>query len=64
LQHEDVFSRNDTEQNFLIKYILPSCARKEFLKKLELMNINTYSLFGSEESLVHSLSMREFFLND
>lgn len=61
--HEDVFQKNDPEQDLLIKYILPSSLKSEFLRKLDLMNINAYSLFVNEESLMHTLSIRELFLN-
>lgn len=61
--HEDVFHKNNAEQDMLIKYILPSSQRKEFLRKLDLMNINAYSLFNNEESLMHTLSIRELFFH-
>lgn len=46
-------------QDFVRKYILPSSERKKVLKKLDLMNINEYSLFGNEESLMSTLAYRE-----
>lgn len=63
-RHEDVFQQSDYEQDWLIKYTLPSSQRKEFLRKLDLMNINAYSLFGNEENLMHTLSTRELFFNE
>ena len=60
--HEEVFSKNDDEQDLLIKYILPSSEKTKVLKKLDLMNINAYSLFDTEESLMQTLTIREFFI--
>ena len=40
-------------------YIIPSKERKKVMAKLDLMNINAYTLFGSEESLVSTLASRE-----
>ncbi len=47
------------EQDFLKKYIIPSTERKKVLRKLDLMNINAFSLFGNEESLMDTLAYRE-----
>lgn len=43
-------------QDFLKKYIIPSKDRKRILEKLRLMNINAFSLFGNEESLMSMLA--------
>ena len=40
------------DQDILTKYVLPSKERKKVLSKLRLMNIDAFSLFGSEESLM------------
>jgi len=55
--HEDVEFGND--QDALKKYIIPGKERKKVLEKLDLMNINAFSLFGSEESLMSTLAYRE-----
>lgn len=47
------------KQDFLKKYIIPSTERKNVLRKLDLMNINAFSLFGSEEGLMSMLAYRE-----
>ncbi len=47
----------------LRKYLLPSAARKEVLKRLDSMNINEYSLFGSPDSLVKTIARRELLFN-
>jgi hypothetical protein len=46
-------------QDFLRKYIIPSTERKKVLRKLDLMNINAFSLFGNEESLMDTLAYQE-----
>ncbi len=46
-------------QDFLKKYIIPSTEKKKVLRKLDLMNINAFSLFGNEESLMDTLAYRE-----
>ena len=48
-------------QNIMVKYNIPGSERKKVLKKLDLMNITAYSLFGSEPSLMETLALREIF---
>lgn len=55
--HEEV--KGNTGDQILKKYNLPANLRSEVLHKLDLMNINSYSLFGSEESLMSTLAYRE-----
>jgi hypothetical protein len=62
--HEDVFARNDTGQDLLWKFIIPVSQRTEVLKRLEMSNINSYSLFGSEESLIETLAIRNFTIRE
>ncbi len=63
-KHEDVFSQDDDKQDLLWKFNIPSSERITALRKLELMNINAYSLFGSEESLMNTVAKREFLIRD
>src|ERR1700676_1915368 len=58
--HEEVFKRNELEQDVLTKFTIPACERIKILKKLEQYNLNALSLFGSEEGLLEALSMRHF----
>ena len=51
------------DQDILIKITLPYDERKIVLQELESMNINAYSLFGSDESLMHTLMVRRFLLD-
>jgi hypothetical protein len=62
--HEKVFAEENPEQDLLTKYILPVSEKTKVLEKLDLMNINAYSLFDTEESLMHTLTTREFFLEE
>ena len=58
--HEEAINEeNYTGQGLLRKYIIPRSERSKVLEKLFLMNINSYSLFGSEESLMETLAYRE-----
>ena len=46
----------------LVKFNLPSTERVKVLKFLDAFNLNAYSLFGSEESLMETIAVREFYL--
>jgi hypothetical protein len=50
---------DDRGQDMLIKYVLPKNERGKALKNLEIMNITSFSLFGSEESLMETLAYQE-----
>jgi FRG domain len=62
--HEDAFVRNDEDQDWLYKFTIPSTERGKVLKNLDRYNINAYSLFGSEESLMETLALREIFFRE
>jgi len=57
--HEDAFKNTHKDQDILIKYLIPRSERSNVLKRLEMMNINSYSLFGSEEGLMDLLAYQE-----
>jgi hypothetical protein len=57
--HEDVFQKNETRQDLLIKYVIPGSERHKALEKLHLMNITAYSLFGTEDALMETLAYEE-----
>ncbi len=70
LDGEDVFYAKyiDTCHNAqlsgkLIKYNIPGKEKKKVLRKLDSMNINEYSLFNSEDSLMSTLAYRHIFLS-
>ena len=58
-RHQDAFEGNKEDQDELWKFNIPSSERRKILKRLEQYNINAFSLFGSEESLMETLSFRE-----
>ena len=60
--HQKVFDRDERDQDLLRKYIIPATERTKALKKLDSYNINAHFLFGSEESLMETIAMREFIL--
>ena len=62
-KHEDVVARGETGQDRLWKIDIPTSTRIEFLKKLNKMNINSYSLFATEDSLLATLAADIFLLN-
>ncbi|MCX5785801.1 MAG: FRG domain-containing protein [Elusimicrobia bacterium] len=53
------FSDEIFPQAIIFKFILPGSEKKVALKELDKMNINKYSLFGDEESLLNTLFNRE-----
>jgi len=58
--HELALEKSGGDQDIVNKYLLPSCIRKEVLAELDAMNINAYTLYGSEEGLAEMLSNREY----
>ena len=62
-KHQDVVARGETGQDHLWKITIPTSARVEFLKKLHKMNINSFSLFATEDSLLATLAADIFLLN-
>ncbi|MFA7676849.1 MAG: FRG domain-containing protein [Candidatus Omnitrophota bacterium] len=62
--HKNVVVKNKTKNQDLLKqYTLPSSERTKVLRKLDSININSYSLFENEEGLMDTLSKRNFLLN-
>lgn len=58
--HEQAFEEAGGRQNVLTKFVLPAAMRSEALAKLDSMNINAYTLYGSEEGLAEMLANREY----
>jgi hypothetical protein len=44
----------------MLKFTIPALERLVALRQLELMNVNPFSLFGSEDSLIRTVATREF----
>lgn len=61
--HEGIFDRGSQRQDVLIKIAMPLSERMVVLKYLNDVNINYFSLFQSEDSLVRSLALKEFELD-
>lgn len=60
--HEDVIAYNADDQDFLWKFNIPVGERHKVLTKLNRMNINAFSLFGSEDSLLEMIATTDIFL--
>jgi hypothetical protein len=58
--HEEVFRRKVENQDVLIKLVLPHKDRVEALRQLSDYNINHFTLFQTEDSLVKTLETRYF----
>ncbi len=57
--HERVFEKGHIRQDRLWKFTVPSSEKLIALKSLNKMNINTFSLFGTEDALVDSIATNE-----
>lgn len=56
--HEQVLNSDSQPALHLRKYILPAAERPTALRYLDMFNLNAYTLFGSEDSLVESVGRR------
>jgi FRG domain len=59
VRHDEVFKRSERGQDFLWKFNIPVAERLKVLQLLDAHNLNAFSLFGSEESLVETMAHRE-----
>jgi hypothetical protein len=57
--HEEVFASGPQGQDIIRKFELPTSERLKILSRLDKYNLNAFSLFGSEESLMHTVAVRE-----
>lgn len=57
--HEEPFLQSECNQDILTKFLIPTSERGKVLARLDLMNINAYSLFGDEANLMKTLAYRE-----
>ncbi len=60
--HEDVFAHPRPGQDYLWKFNLPSSERGKVLRLLDEYNLNAFSLFDSEETLLETMWFREHVL--
>ena len=59
--HETAF-RDVSPANRIRKFLIPLDARRQALMQLNRMNINAFSLFGSEDSLVETIAISDIYL--
>jgi hypothetical protein len=58
--HQEVLNVDDSSyQDALWRFVIPSTERTKVLRRLDRLNLNAYSLFGSEEALMETLAFRE-----
>jgi hypothetical protein len=57
--HEEGFLGTGLAAERLLKFNIPSTERLKVLKFLDSVNLNAYSLFGTEDSLMETLALRE-----
>lgn len=60
--HTCVTSNGNKEQDYLRKFNIPKGERVKVLEILDKVNINSFSLFASEESLMDTIAKREFLI--
>ncbi|HXB66819.1 MAG TPA: FRG domain-containing protein [Candidatus Acidoferrales bacterium] len=58
-KHEDVFALGDPHQDVLWRFNIPWTERRKVLKFLDSYNLNAFTLFDSEESMMETLALRE-----
>lgn len=58
--YDSVFEGGHRQQAFCWKFTIPVTERAKVLALLDEHNLNAFSLFGSEESLMETLAIREF----
>lgn len=61
-RHQEVFERDEDDQDLLLKFNIPVSERAKALLHLSRMNINAFSLLGSDESLLEEMAITEFVL--
>jgi hypothetical protein len=63
-RYDTVFDQGPHQQAACVKFTIPVAERAKVLRLLDSYNLNSFSLFGSEESMMETLSIREFCLNE
>ncbi len=58
--YDSVFEKGLHQQAFCWKFTIPVSERQKVLTLLDAYNLNAFSLFGSEESLMETMAEREF----
>ena len=58
--HDEVFKNPEPHQDLLWKITVPVSERPQALSQLDRSNLNAFSLFGTEDSLMEALAARRF----
>lgn len=61
--HEAFFKHDGDAQNAIRKFNLPAGERLKILHILDAYNLNAFSLFSNEESLMETMALRELYFN-
>lgn len=64
VSHEEIFAEPSATQDQLWKFTMPAAERCKVLKLLDAYNLNEFSLFQSEESLLKTIAVRELDLRE
>lgn len=59
MPHQHYFETNKGNQDLLWKFNIPTREREKVLKRLDQHNLNAFTLFGSEDSLMETLALRQ-----
>lgn len=59
--HEEFFTTDGEAQERLWKYNIPAGERLKILRTLDSYNLNAFSLFSNEESLMETMALRELY---
>ena len=59
-QYDTIFDPGLHQQGMCWKFTIPSTERPRVLRLLDEYNLNAFSLFGSEDSMMETLAVREF----
>ncbi len=59
VSHQSVLQKRKSNQDVLWKIMIPASEREKVLRLLDRFNLNAFSLFDSEESLMKTLAFRE-----
>ena len=60
LPHDEVLKKS-VNKDLILRILIPTSERKAALQALDSMNINPYSLYSSEESLIQTVARREMY---
>jgi hypothetical protein len=62
VKHQEIIEKDEKQQDLIWKINIPSTENKIALEKLNRMNINAFSLFGTEDSLLDTIATTDILL--